>query len=76
MPSPSGNSAHNPRQLYLFDATPADDVTDVALLITNPENQWFDRKSSRIGADKLAECMIGFANADGCLLYTSPSPRD
>jgi ATP-dependent DNA helicase RecG len=62
---PPANSSHNPRQLYLFGATPADDVTDVAALITAPENQWFDRKSSRIEAAKLAECMIGFANADG-----------
>ena len=53
------------RQLHLFNAAPADDVTDVGVLLAHPENQWFDRKSSRIGADKLAECMIGLANADG-----------
>ncbi|UYZ58034.1 ATP-binding protein [Hymenobacter latericus] len=53
------------RQLNLFDATPVDDVADVATLLSNPENQWFDRKSSRIEPGKLAECMIGLANADG-----------
>jgi ATP-dependent DNA helicase RecG len=28
-------------------------------------DQWFDRKSARIEARKLAEALIGFANADG-----------
>lgn len=64
MPSnPSAGTNHD--LLFRFNATPADDITDVSLLISSPENQWFDRKSSRIEPAKLAECMIGFANADG-----------
>lgn len=34
-------------------------------LLALPENQWFDRKSFRIDARKLAESVVGFANADG-----------
>ena len=30
-----------------------------------PEDQWFDRKSSRIAARDLANALIGFANAEG-----------
>lgn len=37
-------------------------------LKTIPENQYFDRKSSRIQCSKLAESIIGFANADGGLI--------
>jgi ATP-dependent DNA helicase RecG len=29
------------------------------------EDQWFDRKSSRTSAQKLAEVLVGFANAEG-----------
>lgn len=53
------------RQLGLFDVPPADDIASVTALVSNRENQWFDRKSNRIDARKLAECIIGFANADG-----------
>lgn len=34
-------------------------------LIALPENQWFDRKSTRIEPKKLAESIVAFANADG-----------
>ena len=43
-------------------ATPADLG---ARLLSLPENQWFDRKSFRVEPRKLAECLVGFANADG-----------
>ncbi|HTR89216.1 MAG TPA: ATP-binding protein, partial [Solirubrobacteraceae bacterium] len=35
------------------------------LLATLPEDQWFERKSSRIAARDLADALIGMANADG-----------
>lgn len=47
-------------QLALFDEKPTLDK-----LLTQKENQYFDRKSIRIKPDDLAECIIGFANADG-----------
>ncbi len=47
-------------QLALFDDNPS-----VEALQTKRENQWFDRKSVRIQDFKLANAMIGFANADG-----------
>lgn len=34
-------------------------------IINTEENQYFDRKSSKIQVNKLAETMIAFANADG-----------
>lgn len=34
-------------------------------LLRLPEDQWFDRKSSRIAARQLADALIGMANADG-----------
>lgn len=34
-------------------------------LLRLPEDQWFDRKSFRIDPRKLAESLVGFANADG-----------
>ncbi len=34
-------------------------------LLDLSENQWFDRKSFRIEPRKLAESLVGFANADG-----------
>lgn len=36
----------------------------VALLAV-PEDQWFDRKSARVGPRQLAETLVGFANAEG-----------
>lgn len=36
-----------------------------AMLMSAPEDQWFDRKSARIAARDLADALIGFANADG-----------
>lgn len=35
------------------------------LLLGLAEDQWFDRKSSRLGARQLGEVLVGFANADG-----------
>jgi len=40
----------------------------VALLRERPEDQWFDRKSSRTEPRSLGELMVGFANADGGLI--------
>lgn len=37
-------------------------------LLQTPENQFFDRKSANIKIPKLAEAIVGFANADGGLL--------
>jgi|SRR6187549_508586 len=34
-------------------------------LVSLPEDQWFERKSSRIAPRDLAKALIGFANADG-----------
>lgn len=39
-----------------------------ARLAQSPENQWFDRKSPRIGQTELAKAMVGMANAEGGLL--------
>jgi ATP-dependent DNA helicase RecG len=47
-------------QLCLFSDPPT-----VEELLGRREDQWFDRKSIRIGARELADRMIGFANADG-----------
>ncbi len=44
---------------------PVDAITDVSVLVNSRENQWFDRKSSRIAPADLAKAMIGLANADG-----------
>jgi len=42
------------------------DPADVGQLVVNiVEDQWFNRKSIRIEPRKLAEALIGFANADG-----------
>ena len=35
------------------------------LLLGLTEDQWFDRKSPRLGARQLGEVLVGFANADG-----------
>lgn len=37
-------------------------------LLALPEDQWFDRKSSRVQAQDLANAMIGFANAEGGII--------
>ncbi|MGH9087214.1 MAG: ATP-binding protein [Acidimicrobiales bacterium] len=37
-------------------------------LLALREDQWFDRKSSRIKAQELANAMVGFANADGGMI--------
>lgn len=42
-----------------------DEVPDIPQLKSKKEDQWFDRKSFRIDRRKLAECLIGMANADG-----------
>jgi len=35
------------------------------LLASLPEDQWFERKSAKVQAKDLADCLIGLANADG-----------
>jgi ATP-dependent DNA helicase RecG len=45
-----------------LNAPPAEVGAQLALL---PEDQWFERKSSRIAPRDLAKALIGFANADG-----------
>jgi ATP-dependent DNA helicase RecG len=40
----------------------------VELVATRPEDQWFDRKSSGVSARKLAEALVGFANAEGGMI--------
>ena len=48
------------------DLTLASDVHERGtLLLGLTEDQWFDRKSSRLGARQLGEVLVGFANADG-----------
>src|SRR5690606_13165211 len=37
-------------------------------ILNTPENQFFDRKSASIKIPKLAEAIVGFANADGGLI--------
>jgi ATP-dependent DNA helicase RecG len=44
-------------------SAPTDEVGQE--LIRLPEDQWFERKSSRIAPRDLANVLIGFANADG-----------
>ena len=58
-------------QLNLFDEVPS-----VETLVTKKENQWFDRKSFRVGAQGLADAMIGFANADGGRIVVGISKGD
>jgi ATP-dependent DNA helicase RecG len=45
---------------------PEDDL--VEFLIRRPEDQWLDRKSSRVEARALGDLMAGFANAEGGLI--------
>lgn len=45
-----------------LNAPPLDAGAELARL---PEDQWFERKSSRIAPRDLANALIGFANADG-----------
>lgn len=49
-------------QISLPGAEPIEDVLDLA---HRPENQWFDRKSGRLGARELGDVLVGFANAEG-----------
>lgn len=58
-------------QLNLFDEVPS-----VETLVAKKENQWFDRKSFRVGAQGLADAMIGFANADGGRIVVGISKGD
>ncbi len=48
-------------QLRLFDEPPS----SVEELLARKEDQWFERKSFRVGAGDLANVLIGLANADG-----------
>lgn len=49
-------------QISLPGVEPAQDIQDFA---AREENQWFDRKSGRIGARELGDVLVGFANAEG-----------
>ncbi len=49
-------------QISLPGVEPAENVLELA---HRPENQWFDRKSGRIGARELGDVLVGFANAEG-----------
>lgn len=40
----------------------------VETVLSQPESQYFDRKSAKINIAKLAEAIIGFANADGGII--------
>jgi len=42
-------------------------------LLSAEEDQWYDRKSSRVKARTLADVLIGFANADGGVLVVGLS---
>jgi ATP-dependent DNA helicase RecG len=53
-----------------LNAQPAEVGAQLALL---PEDQWFERKSSRIAPRDLAKALIGFANADGGTLVVGLS---
>lgn len=48
-----------------------DEVASALLAV--PEDQWFDRKSARIGARELANGLIGMANADGGVIVVGLS---
>jgi ATP-dependent DNA helicase RecG len=45
-------------------------------LLRIPEDQWFERKSSRIAPRDLANWLIGFANADGGVVIVGLSDGD
>ena len=50
---------------------PADEVA--ARLLALDEDQWFERKSSRVAPRDLANTLIGFANADGGIVVVGLS---
>ena len=54
----------NGQQLSLFTVD-GDIALDISQLVNQRENQYFERKGNRLDPSRLAECMIGFANADG-----------
>ncbi|MBE6482598.1 MAG: MarR family transcriptional regulator [Actinomyces ruminicola] len=43
------------------------------MLVGAPENQWFERKSVRVGAKRLAAALIGMANAEGGMVAVGVS---
>jgi ATP-dependent DNA helicase RecG len=45
------------------------------LLARIPEDQWFERKSTRIAPRDLADCLIGFGNADGGIVVVGIHSR-
>jgi ATP-dependent DNA helicase RecG len=53
---------------------PADEVASSLLVVV--EDQWFDRKSVRIAARELANCLIAMANADGGVIVVGLSDGD
>lgn len=46
------------------------------LLVTQRENQWFERKSIRSGVDVFARALVGLANAEGGLIVVGVSDRE
>jgi ATP-dependent DNA helicase RecG len=60
------NPTLNPsgQQLSLFTAD-GDVALDVSQLVSQRESQYFERKGNRLDPARLADCMIGLANADG-----------
>ena len=54
------STGYDGKQLELL---PADELA--GFLASRPEDQWFDRASSRVEARAVGDLMIGFANAEG-----------
>lgn len=52
--------------LEQLDILPRDEIVET--LRRRPEDQWFERKGSRITARSLAESLVAFANAEGGLI--------
>lgn len=52
-------------------AEPAERVA--AALLRLPEDQWFERKSSRVKPRRLADALVGFANAEGGIVVVGLS---
>lgn len=57
---------HSPTDVERALLLPPQDVG--AALLAVHEDQWFDRKSTRVKARAVADALIGFANADGGII--------
>lgn len=51
-------------------------LADPRQLLALPEDQWFDRKGSRVAAKDVAKAMTAFANAEGGILAIGASTSD